>query len=472
LYSVPFLFSYLALKNDMNQVWLLSTIAGAFVLTFFVEWRSAIVLFALGSALAWLAYQASDEQPVHIGFYLQHLVIFMFPLVFGGIINHKLQQYRQAQSAFDKRLRHITNENARTMHEQNMLLGRFLSNTIVTRLWQSQRNHGLDHAIAAITRQEKRFCGIMQADVRNFTKMFGYESEIEIAQLIRSCYTEITEIGQDLAVIKPIGDCIFMYSDDLTGAQNAVLNILALGVFFVDSVERVNRLLVAQGVPTLNFGVAVHAGEAIYGNLASDTLIDPTIIGIHVNMTARLEELTKVPAINALIGDNAIIMSEEIVEYGRNFLPRDALLPIDLEALGVRVRDFDDVKWVYALSCETARAYYGRAMEHIESQRLRLPDPAGHMEVSAYRGVPYYYEMQGAGAGTSWTMMIDVAGLPTRVVQHYAALSLKDLDFKINNSDGRWLVVSTGSRPGEFDETEVEFRIFRIIEGLQQGAHR
>jgi class 3 adenylate cyclase len=472
LYTLAFFFSYLALRNGMNQVWLLSMIAAAFVLTFLVEWRSAILLFALGSALAWLVYQKSDQNPVQFGFYLQHLVIFLFPLTFGGIINHKLQQYRRMQSAFDKRLRHITNENARMMHEQNKLLSRFLSNTIVTRLWQSQRKHGLDHAIAAITRQEKRFCGIMQADVRNFTKLFGHESEIEIAQLIRRCYTEITEIGQDLAVIKPIGDCIFMYSDDLSGRQNAVVNILALGVFFVDSVERVNRLLVTQGISTLNFGIGMHAGEVIYGNLASDTLIDPTIIGIHVNMTARLEELTKVPAVKALIGNNAIILSEEIAEYGRNFLPPGALLPIELEALNLHVRDFHDVKRVYALTYDTARAYYGRAMEHIESQRRRLTEPIGNMEVNSYRGISYYYHMQGAGPSTSWTTLIDVGALPARAVRHYATQFLRDLDFEIDRSDGRWLVVTTSEQPGEYDETDVEARIFGIIDGLQQVAQR
>lgn len=471
-YSVPFLFSYLALRNGMNQVWLLSTIAGVFVMTFMVEWRSAIVLFALGSALAWLVYRESGENPVRFAYYVQHLVIFLFPLTFGGIINHKLQRYRQAQSAFDKRLRDISNENARTMHEHSQLLSRFLSNTIVTRLWQSQRQHGLDHAIAAITRQEKRFCGILQADVRNFTKMFGHESEIEIARLIRSCYADITEIGQDLAVIKPIGDCIFMYSDDLTGRQNAVVNILALGVFFVDSVERVNRLLVTQGMSPLNFGIGMHAGDVIYGNLASDTLIDPTIIGIHVNMTARLEELTKVPAVRALIGNNAIILSEEIAEYGRNFLPRDALMPIDLEALNIRVRDFDDVKRVYALNHETARAYYGRAMEHIESQRRRLSDPIGNMEVNSYRGISYYYHMQGVGPNTTWTTMIDVGTVPVRAVQNYATQFLRDLEFEIDRSDGRWLVVTTSEHPGGYDETDVETRIFAIIDGLQQGAQR
>jgi len=279
-------------------------------------------------------------------------------------------------------------------------------------------------------------------------------------------------VGQDLAVIKPVGDCIFMYSDDLNGREACVHNILALGVFFVHAVEQISRLVIDQGMPGLNFGIAVHAGDAIYGNLASDTLIDPTIIGVQVNRTARLEELTKLPAIRSLIGNNAIILSEEMAEYGRNFIPREALIPIRLEDLGAHVRDFHDVKMVYALTSETAQSYYGRAIEYIESQRRKLPAQPGQTEANTYHGISYYYQMQGSGPATSWTMLINVAEMSHRAVRNYATHYLKEFDFEINNSDGRWLVVSTAEHAGEYDETEVEAEIFKIIDGLRRAAIR
>ncbi|HUJ76154.1 MAG TPA: hypothetical protein VL359_14925, partial [bacterium] len=233
-------------------------------------------------------------------------------------------------------------------------------------------------------------------------------------------------------------------------------------------VEKINLVLAAQGMPVLNFGIAVHAGEVVYGNLASDTLIDPTIIGIHVNKTARLEEMTKVPGIKALIGNNAVILSEEMVEYGRNFLPRGALVPINLADLGIHVRDFQDVQRVYALTYDKAQQFYGRAMEHIQSQRLRLPASAARTDVNSYRGVSYYYQMQDSGPNTSWLMLIDVDAMPQRAVQLYAEQALDGLDFQIVTTDARWLVVSTGRQAGQLDETDVENFIFRTIEGLQQ----
>ncbi len=330
IYNIPIFFSLFLIYNDFSQVWLFSSVGSVFLLTLLVDWRMAGILFVFGG-IFWTGFLWNLDGNIEAGNYLQYLVIFIFPLLFGGIFNYKLQTYRLLQSDFEKRLRKITNENTRITQEQNILLSHFLSNTIVTRLRQYQRKFDLDTAIHMMTRQEARFCAIMEADIRNFTKMFGSDSEMMVAQLINRCFTEITTIGQDLAVIKPVGDSIFMYCDDQTGRETTVLNILSLAIFFVNSVENVNDVLTEKGNNPLNFGVAVHAGEAIYGNLASETLIDPTIIGLNVNKTARLEELTKSPEIIDLIGRNAVILSEEAAKFCSDFLNPDDLMQLQLD---------------------------------------------------------------------------------------------------------------------------------------------
>ena len=470
IYNLPLLFTFLLIKNDFSQVWVLSTVGAAFVLTLLVDWRASALYFTLGTIL-WAAYSLATVKQLAYASYVQYLVIMLFPLVVGGIFNHQLQQYRLRQSRFEKQLRNMAHRTARMTQEQNQLLGFFLNNTIISRLRHLQKKYGLEKALAMITGQEQRFCGMMQADIRNFSQMFRHDSEMEVAQLIRRCFTEITEIGQDLTVIKPVGDAIFMYSDDKSGRENTVPNILALAVFFVHSVEQVNRLLLSQGGRPLNFGIAVHAGEAVYGNLASDTLVDPTIIGVNVNQTARMEELTKNPEVQSLAGMNAIIISEEAARYGQNFISRKLLTPIHLDELHISVRDFPDVNTVYALPREVALAHFDRALEHIQSQRSQLSAVSSQMETSSYHGIPYYYEMQGTGPNTSWTIMIDVSTLPARAISDYAARSLRDLDCQMNRDDGQWLVLSTAGSPGDYDETEVLSRIYKIIRELEPATH-
>ena len=471
-FNLPLLFSFFLLQNQLSSVWVYSTIGGVLFLTFLVDLLTAVVLFIAGTAIAYWLHIAMTPNPVLTPDYLKHLIIIVFPLVFGGIINFQLQRYRRTQQDFEKRLRSITSQNAKLVHEQNQLLSRFLSNTIISRLRRYQTRYGLHEALAQITRQERRFCGIMQADVRNFTKMFGEESEIEVARLIHQCFAEISEIGQDLAVIKPVGDSIFMYIDDDGGRENAVHNILSLAVFFVHSVERINKVLLEnQGTP-LNFGIGIHAGEVVYGNLASDTLIDPTIIGINVNKTARLEELTKIPDIQSLVGGNAIILSEHLAFYGGKFIREEDLIPIDLKALKIHLRDFPDEKRVYGLPGHKVLTYFEKAEKHILVQREKLSFLLDKAEPNRYHGIPYFYEVQGMGPNTSWQAMIDVSAISQKTVNLYASQSLWDLNYEINLTDGQWLIISTSSVPGSFDEVDLESRIFEIIDGLEAASSK
>lgn len=47
------------------------------------------------------------------------------------------------------------------------------------------------------------------------------------------------------------------------------------------------------GLPSLSFGVGLHYGEVVYGNVGWAYRLDFTVMGVAVNRTARFESLTK-----------------------------------------------------------------------------------------------------------------------------------------------------------------------------------
>ena len=95
---------------------------------------------------------------------------------------------------------------------------------------------------------------------------------------------------------------------------------------------QLNRSREGDGEEPIDFGLALHVGEVMFGNVGVPERIDFTVIGPAVNEVARLEGLTKT-------------MGRQIVVS--NAFSR--LLPLDWEALGeTSLRGVESGHRVYA----------------------------------------------------------------------------------------------------------------------------
>lgn len=97
LYSLPFFFTFMLLKNDVSVVWGMSTMAAFFLLVLVVyDWLVITLMAVAGSALAWLFFYLSGGQLSH-GFapYLTQLPIYLFTLVAGSVFNYKAELVKQ-----------------------------------------------------------------------------------------------------------------------------------------------------------------------------------------------------------------------------------------------------------------------------------------------------------------------------------------------------------------------------------------
>ena len=102
----------------------------------------------------------------------------------------------------------------------------------------------------------------------------------------------------------------------------------------VDAMLVLNRVRATEGEPAVRFGLALHIGEVMFGNIGASQRLDFTVIGPAVNYAARLEKLCS-PL------DRSVILSAPIA----GLLPEH-----EIEALGRHaMKDIDVPQSIYGL---------------------------------------------------------------------------------------------------------------------------
>lgn len=129
----------------------------------------------------------------------------------------------------------------------------------------------------------------------------------------------------DGEVLKFIGDAMLAIfplasaADDASHHENAVqsFNAIAAAREAIGRVEDLNQRRARRGEQPLGFGIALHLGDVMYGNVGAPGRLDFTVIGPTVNEVARLETMCKTLARPLVISAKlAAVSPEKLVSLG------------------------------------------------------------------------------------------------------------------------------------------------------------
>ena len=142
--------------------------------------------------------------------------------------------------------------------------------------------------------QEKEVT-VMFSDVRGFTTMSEKLTPTQVTDLLHDYLTPMTHvITSNMGTLdKFIGDAIMAFWNapvDVPEHQKKAMNS-ALQMF--EHLKTLNEGFQEKFGLTIRIGVGLHCGRVRVGNMGSADLFDYTLIGDNVNLTSRLESLTK-----------------------------------------------------------------------------------------------------------------------------------------------------------------------------------
>ena len=144
---------------------------------------------------------------------------------------------------------------------------------------------------------EKRRCTFLFTDVRGFTALSETLPPEEVTKIMNKALTI-----QSNAVQKYNGMVDKYIGDAMMAIFNAPLDLKHHEQIAVECAKEIQEDIIKADIG-VEIGVGVNTGEAVIGNMGSDTRFDYSAIGDAVNTAARLESATKEAGVNILIGE-------------------------------------------------------------------------------------------------------------------------------------------------------------------------
>src|SRR5262245_52023343 len=156
--------------------------------------------------------------------------------------------------------------------------------------------HAGDLILAGATRRGSGTtvrAAIMICDLRDFTRISDSWPRDDVIDLLNDYFDAMSEpiARHGGEILKFIGDgmlAIFPLSQ-----PDACANLLHAVTEARQAMAALNERNRNIGRAPMNYGIGVHVGDVMYGNIGSQTRLDFTVIGPAVNMASRLEALTK-----------------------------------------------------------------------------------------------------------------------------------------------------------------------------------
>ncbi len=155
---------------------------------------------------------------------------------------------------------------------------------------------------------EEKEMTILFSDIRGFTSLSEQRSPNEVISILNEYLTPMTKVITDNhgTLDKYIGDAIIAFWNAPLNVAQHQSSALLSAIQMLEYMPLLNKDLKQKFNTTLSIGIGLHCGVVRVGNMGSENLFNYTVIGDNVNLTSRLEGLTKYYHLPLIFSDSLI----------------------------------------------------------------------------------------------------------------------------------------------------------------------
>ena len=243
----------------------------------------------------------------------------------------------------------------RSRREIKSLFGKYVSNDVLNELLKNPSQVKLGG--------EERDVTVLFSDVRDFTTLSESMTPADLTHFLNiylSSMTDIVLAGKGV-IDKYIGDAVMAFWGaplvSTTHAMDAILSATGM----IDALEILNNENEKAGLPRITIGVGLNSGKVVAGNMGSNKRFDYTLMGDTVNLSSRLESLTK------YYGVEIIASTETVGRVNRSELLQMGIIIREIDK--VRVKGKKETVKIFEIIAPSRRENMGKIMNWFNAAR-------------------------------------------------------------------------------------------------------
>lgn len=180
---------------------------------------------------------------------------------------------------------------------------------------------------------EEREVTILLADIRGYTSITERLSPEQVVWMLNEFFAEMIDVVFEHGgvVDKFMGDAIMAFFGAPVSYGDDCKRAVMVGLEMVERLDQLNRRRLERGEEEIKIGIGISTGRVVAGNIGSDKRMEYTVIGDDVNLTSRIEELTKEYP-------NGILISQSTYDQAKDFVKVEKLKPVKVKGKAAPVQ--------------------------------------------------------------------------------------------------------------------------------------
>ncbi len=155
---------------------------------------------------------------------------------------------------------------------------------------------------------EEREVTVLFCDIRSFTAMSERMQAESVVSLLNEYFTSLSKCITDNhgIVNKYIGDAVMAIFGAPVESANHAYDAFCAARDMRKALVLLNEHFAQTGRPSISFGIGIHSGVVLAGNIGAQNRMEYTVIGDTVNTASRIESLCKTYHTDLLVSEESV----------------------------------------------------------------------------------------------------------------------------------------------------------------------